>query len=434
MRTHPGCHGEVLRGARRRRRQHRDDLDLRDPHLGRHPRRPRRRRRARRAHRVRPRRATTARPSSTEGPADERAVTAQAHARGRRRDRRRRHRDARDPLDPRGRLGRDPARSPRRARRASGCAVRGEEVEVVRRCAEVVRRRRRRDVRRARRGLGRSGRRSPPRKGAVVVDNSGAFRMDPDVPLVVPEVNPDAARNRPQGHHRQPQLHDAVDDRARSARCTREYGLRELVVASYQAASGAGQAGIDSLHDADSQVVAGDRELGTHAGDVRRAIGDKLGGAVPGAAGAQRRAVGRLAQGRRLVVARSSRSATSRARSSACPTCKVSATCVRVPVDHDALAGRARACSSSEVDVDAARAGPARRARRGALRRPGRGRVPDAGRRRRHRPDLGRPDPPGRWTIPNALDLFVCGDNLRKGAALNTAQIAELVAKELTTA
>ena len=45
----------------------------------------------------------------------------------------------------------------------------------------------------------RTGRRSPPPSGAVVVDNSGAFRMDPDVPLVVPEVNPHAARMRPRG-------------------------------------------------------------------------------------------------------------------------------------------------------------------------------------------------------------------------------------------
>ena len=50
-------------------------------------------------------------------------------------------------------------------------------------------------------------------RGAVAVDNSGAFRMDPDVPLVVPEVNPAAARRPAHGHHRQPQLHHAVDDR-----------------------------------------------------------------------------------------------------------------------------------------------------------------------------------------------------------------------------
>ncbi len=55
-------------------------------------------------------------------------------------------------------------------------------------------------------------------RGAVVVDNSGAFRMDPDVPLVVPEVNPAQVGEPAQGHHRQPELHDADDDgRARGA-------------------------------------------------------------------------------------------------------------------------------------------------------------------------------------------------------------------------
>ena len=68
-------------------------------------------------------------------------------------------------------------------------------------------------------------------RGAVAVDNSGAFRMDPDVPLVVPEINPEQVRNRPKGI-------------IANANCTtltmivaiaplhREYGLRELVLAS----------------------------------------------------------------------------------------------------------------------------------------------------------------------------------------------------------
>src|SRR5438067_11855105 len=83
-------------------------------------------------------------------------------------------------------------------------------------------------------------------RGAVAVDNSGAFRMDPDVPLVVPEINPEQVRNRPKGI-------------IANANCTtlamivavaplhHEYGLRELVCASYQAVSGAGNVGIDSL-------------------------------------------------------------------------------------------------------------------------------------------------------------------------------------------
>ena len=83
-------------------------------------------------------------------------------------------------------------------------------------------------------------------KGAVAVDNSGAFRMDPDVPLVVPEVNAAAARNRPKGIIANPNCTTLSMIVALGALHQR-YGLAALVVASYQAASGAGQPGIDTL-------------------------------------------------------------------------------------------------------------------------------------------------------------------------------------------
>ena len=117
-------------------------------------------------------------------------------------------------------------------------------------------------------------------RGAVVVDNSGAFRMDPEVPLVVPEVNPAQARNRPRGIISNPNCTTLTMIDALGALHSR-WGLTELVVASYQAASGAGQPGIDRLQD-ELEVVGGDRTLGQQAGDVRRAVGDKLGdGASP---------------------------------------------------------------------------------------------------------------------------------------------------------
>src|SRR2546429_2640401 len=106
-------------------------------------------------------------------------------------------------------------------------------------------------------------------RGAVAVDNSGAFRMDPDVPLVVPEINPEQVRNRPKRI-------------IANANCTtlsmivaiaalhREYGLRELVLASYQAVSGAGKVGVDTLLDQLGKV-AGDRVLGSRSGNVRQA-------------------------------------------------------------------------------------------------------------------------------------------------------------------
>src|SRR6185437_2441462 len=85
-------------------------------------------------------------------------------------------------------------------------------------------------------------------RGVVVIDKSGAFRLDPQVPLVVPEVNPAAAFTRPR---------DVIS----VPNCTtlslivvigvlhRAYRLREMFAASYQAASGAGQAGTDALYD-----------------------------------------------------------------------------------------------------------------------------------------------------------------------------------------
>src|SRR5215203_5658228 len=74
-------------------------------------------------------------------------------------------------------------------------------------------------------------------RGSVVVDNSGAFRMDADVPLVVPEVNARAARNRPKGIIANPNCTTLSMIVALGA-LHAELGLTELVVASYQAASG----------------------------------------------------------------------------------------------------------------------------------------------------------------------------------------------------
>src|SRR5689334_811836 len=109
-------------------------------------------------------------------------------------------------------------------------------------------------------------------RGAIAVDNSGAFRMDRDVPLVVPEINPEQVRNHPKGI-------------IANGNCTpltmivaiaplhREYGLRELVIASYQAVSGAGKIGVDVLLD-EIERVSGDRILGSRSGNVRQAVGD----------------------------------------------------------------------------------------------------------------------------------------------------------------
>ena len=267
-------------------------------------------------------------------------------------------------------------------------------------------------------------------KGAVAVDNSGAFRMDPDVPLVVPEVNPDAVRDRPRGIISNPNCTTLTMMDALGALHQR-WTLTALVVASYQAASGAGQPGVDRLYD-ELEVVAGDRTLGTATGDVRRAIRDKLGDSdspfpaplalnvVPWAGSA--REGGWTSE--ELKVRNESRKILG------IPDLKVSATCVRVPVvTTHSLA--VHATFAEEVDVAEARRALVQAPSVVVLDDPEVGNFPTPA-------DVVGADPTfvGRirqaLDFPNTLELFVCGDNLRKGAALNTAQIAELVARELT--
>ncbi|MBO2455574.1 aspartate-semialdehyde dehydrogenase [Actinomadura barringtoniae] len=262
-------------------------------------------------------------------------------------------------------------------------------------------------------------------RGAVVVDNSGAFRMDPDVPLVVPEVNADDARKRPRGIIANPNCTTLSMIVAIGA-LHEHYGLSELVVASYQAASGAGQAGIDVLYD-QLERIGGKRELGHRAGDVRSAVDDDLGpfpaplamNVVPWA--------GSLQDGgwssEELKVRNETRKILG------LPGLKVAATCVRVPVvTTHSLA--VHAVFESRVDQREAQALLAGSPGVVLNDNPEMYEFPTPA-------DVVGTDPTWVGRVrrslddPKALDLFLCGDNLRKGAALNTAQIAELVAAEL---
>ncbi|MBA2560909.1 MAG: aspartate-semialdehyde dehydrogenase [Propionibacteriales bacterium] len=266
-------------------------------------------------------------------------------------------------------------------------------------------------------------------RGVVVVDNSGTFRMDPDVPLVVPEVNAFQVRNRPKGIIANPNCTTLTMMDALGALNSR-WGLLELVVASYQAASGAGQAGIDRLYD-EIEVVAGDRAAGQVTGDVRRAIANKLGEESPFAAPLALNVVpwaGSLREGgwtsEEMKVRDESRKILG------LPHLKVSATCVRVPVVTT---------HSLVVHVTFEHKVPLAEARQALVEAPSVVVIDEPERQEFPTPvDAVGSDPTfvGRirqaLDFPNTLELFVCGDNLRKGAALNTAQIAELVANELT--
>ena len=265
-------------------------------------------------------------------------------------------------------------------------------------------------------------------KGAVAVDNSGAFRMDPQVPLVVPEVNASAARERPKGIIANPNCTTLSMIVAIGA-LHRSYVLESLVVASYQAASGAGQAGIDTLYDQLAKV-AGHRELGTRAGDVRRLVDDDLGPfAAPLAMNVVPWVGSLIADGwtsEEMKVRNETRKILR------IPDLPVSATCVRVPVvTAHSLAVHARFKRPVELE----KVHELLRDSSGVLLfdDPSHLEFPTPA-------DVVGTDPTwvGRLRVslddPQALDMFVCGDNLRKGAALNTAQIAEVVADELVHA
>ncbi|MFI9601566.1 aspartate-semialdehyde dehydrogenase [Streptomyces sp. NPDC052043] len=260
-------------------------------------------------------------------------------------------------------------------------------------------------------------------RGAVVVDNSGAFRTDPDVPLVVPEVNPHAVRRRPRGIVSNPHCTTLSMIVALGA-LHAEFGLRELVLSSYQAVSGAGDEGVETLRRQLSLVAGTD--LGTSPGDVRRAVGDDTGpfpepvalNVVPWA--------GSLCDegwsSEEMKLREESRKVLE------LPRLPVAVTCVRVPVvTTHSLTVHAR--FEDEVTVGRAREILATAPGVVLYDDPAAGEFPTPA-------DVVGTDPTWVGRVrralddPTALELFVCGDNLRKGAALNMAQIAELVAAE----
>lgn len=260
-------------------------------------------------------------------------------------------------------------------------------------------------------------------RGAVVVDQSAAFRDDPEVPLVVPEVNGHAARIRPRGIVAGPDCVTAAMIAALGA-LHAEYALSELAVSTYQAASGAGRAGSEALHRQLS-LVAGS-SLGEQPGDVRRAVGEDTGpfagplvlNVVPWSGelcedGWSSHELAVRAQTRRILDLAE---------------LPVSVTCVRVPVlTGHSVNVRAR----FEGAVEGAHAREILESAPGVVLvdDPAAGEFPtptDAvgtdpawvGRVRRSLDD------------PCSLEFFVCADNLRQGAALNAVQTAELIAAD----
>ena len=264
-------------------------------------------------------------------------------------------------------------------------------------------------------------------RGVVVIDKSGTFRMDDDVPLVVPEINPEQAANRPRGIIAVPNCTTLSLIVAVSA-LHRAFGLREMFVASYQAASGAGQAGADTLY-AQLDKVAGSRTLGQRAGDLRGVVGDLGPFPAPLALNVVPWAGSLRDEGwssEELKIRNETRKILGM------PRLRVSSTCARVPVvtGHSAAVHAVFGREVSRQDAQWA-----------LSEAPGVVLSDDPERGEFTTPaDIVGTDPTWVGRVrqslddPNAIDFFVCGDNLRKGAALNAAQIAELLVPEFARA
>ena len=266
-------------------------------------------------------------------------------------------------------------------------------------------------------------------RGAVAIDNSGAFRMNDQVPLVVPEVNPEQAKNRPLGIISNPNCTTLTMMAAMGA-LHKKWNLKELVVSSYQAVSGAGAVGLDQLA-AELAVVGGQLTLGTASGDVREALAEaghdlsKSPWAHPIALNVIPFAGSLKAGGyssEEMKVRDESRKILG------IKDLKVAATCVRVPVQvsHSLTV---HATFAESLTPDEVRAVLEQQPTIRVLDDPANNVYPTPS-------HVAGQDPTFVGRIRQSLDfdksieLFVVGDNLRKGAALNTYEIAELVAKE----
>jgi aspartate-semialdehyde dehydrogenase len=240
-------------------------------------------------------------------------------------------------------------------------------------------------------------------EGAIVVDNSSAWRMDPQVPLVVPEVNAAAAADRPRGIIANPncstiQMVVALEAIRRAA------GLVRVVASSYQSVSGAGETGRDALRaELGRGAAEGSPFARPIAGNVIPQIGDFDG---EGWTGEERKMINET---RKIL---------------SLPELPVAATCVRVPVEvgHSV---QVMAETERELSVD--------EARRALAAFPGVIVADEAAGYPTPRETAGRDEVfVGRIRkdpfLPRTLHLWVVADNLRKGAATNAVQIVEELA------
>jgi len=251
---------------------------------------------------------------------------------------------------------------------------------------------------------------SAAKAGATVIDNSSAFRMDEDVPLVVPEINPKAAQNAPRGIIANPNCTTIITLMGLFP-LHQAFGLKSIIASTYQAVSGSGQAGMDELEQQGQSYVAGKEIEGSV---YPRQI---LHNVIPHVDAFQENGYTK----EELKMLNESRKILGQ------PDLNVTCTCVRVPVMRSHSVS-ITAVFEKPITVESAQAAYQK------------SRFP--GVELRDNPaDLVYPTPldttnaddclVGRiredLVVPNALALWVVGDQVRKGAALNAVQIAEVL-------
>ncbi|MGY6499821.1 MAG: aspartate-semialdehyde dehydrogenase [Acidimicrobiales bacterium] len=256
-------------------------------------------------------------------------------------------------------------------------------------------------------------------QGPIVIDNSSAWRMDPDVPLVVSEVNPEALDSIPKGIVANPNcttmaampVMKALDAAA---------GLRSMVISTYQAVSGAGLSGVAEL--AEQVAKVGDRasELTFDGSAVEFPAPDNFVApiafnVVPFAGSIVDDGLDETDEEKKLR--NESRKILG------LPDLLVTGTCVRVPV----FTGHSLSINADfERPISPAEAHDVLRSAPGVVLADVPTPLMAAGRDPAYVGRIRRDE-----TLTNGLALFVSNDNLRKGAALNAVQIAELLAARL---
>lgn len=252
---------------------------------------------------------------------------------------------------------------------------------------------------------------SAAKAGCIVIDNSSAYRMDDDVPLIVPEINPEAAKNLPKNIIANPNCTTIISLMGLFP-LHQKYGLKAIIASSYQAVSGSGAAGIAELESqiktlADGNEVSAD-QINVYPVQIASNVIPHVDVFQDG--GYTKEELKMLNESRKIF---------------GIPDLKVTCTCVRVPV-YRSHSVSITAQFEKPIDVASAKAAFA------------------------DYPGIKLKDDPETQSYPtpldttckddclvgrirmdkvvdNALALWVVGDQVRKGAALNAVQIAEIL-------